>query len=214
MNSAVYTLYSCLFKNKLNRKQDPYFDIGKKSKVMPQSHYLSLFLGEGRGSLQPSSLNHIKCAPLSDLSINPVMHLFWHTQCACGTLQNCPVFCIWTHVFFHFFHKFWTFPVTERHEILHHHFSSWFQAENSLSCSMKSMKFQLPQKKMKFRPYQIICDPGPVNWQNSMQNDTKCHTFKHLHSVTPLKSMKPAPTGKYISRILHYLHQQHLLLRS
>ena len=64
---------------------------------MPQSHYLSLFLGHGRGSLWPSFLNTLKyskCIPLSSLSISSTTHLFQCTQCACGALQNCPLFCI------------------------------------------------------------------------------------------------------------------------
>ena len=61
--------------------------------------------------------------------------------------------------------------------------------------TQKSMKAQnssisSPPKEMKFGTHQIICDPGPVNWQNSMQNDANFYTFQHLHSVIPLKSMK------------------------
>ena len=55
--------------------------------------------------------------------------------------------------------------------------------------NMKSQHFHL-LKETKFRPHRIICNPGPVNWQKSMQNGMNFHTFQHLHSVTPLKSMK------------------------
>ena len=63
---------------------------------------------------------------------------------------------------------------------------------------MKNTKFQHFQfpKETKFGPHQIICDPEPVNWQKSMQNDANFHTFQHLHSVTPLKSIKTSTPRK------------------
>ena len=47
--------------------------------------------------------------------------------CVCDTLQNCP----FLQNYMYILHEFCTFPVTEGNEILHLHFSSQLQAENT-----------------------------------------------------------------------------------
>ena len=185
---------------------------------MLQPHYLSLFLGQGRGSLLPSSLKALKyskCAPLSDLSINPVTHLFQHTQCICGALQNCPLFLHWIHVFSHFFPWILSFSSNRKVQNSAPSFHFATPGREFTQKSTQSTKFQHFQllKEMKFRPHQIIYKQKPVYWQNQCRmmwistHSSTCTQWSYW------KAPKSAPLGKYISRILHHLYQKHLLSR-
>ena len=49
----LYTVFIFMYShNKFKKKSDPYFGIGKKSKVMPQSPAIYLFPWEREGNLQ------------------------------------------------------------------------------------------------------------------------------------------------------------------
>ena len=51
---CVQNVQAMYYKFQKKKNYNPYLATGKKSKVMPQFHYLSPFIGHGRGSLQPS----------------------------------------------------------------------------------------------------------------------------------------------------------------
>ena len=72
-----------------------------------------------------------------------------------------------------FLQEFHTFPVTERHEIWHIHFSSWLQARELHPESMKNPNFWNQQ---------CIWDPNPENPQNQQQNR---QILSRMHSLTP-----------------------------
>ena len=48
----IKTVYSCISTIKFKRKTNPYFGMGKKSKVMPQCPAIYLFPWEREGNLQ------------------------------------------------------------------------------------------------------------------------------------------------------------------
>ena len=139
---------------------------------MPQFHYLSLCLGHGRGSLWPSSLKNFKIPKvcLSDsIPLNPKRH-------TCLDAPSVPVahyeivhyLLHLTHVFSNFSHEFWAFPVTERHKILHHHFSSWLQSRESTQNPWNPWNSSISssRKKQNLDHTHFLHNPDPVIWQN------------------------------------------------
>ena len=123
----VQLCYPYIFFNKFYKKTRPVLQYGYKSKVMPQPHYLSLFLGQGKGSLQPYSLKTLitqKCIHLSSFPLIPQQHTCFDTPSVPVVhYKIIPCFAFEYMYFSHLFCKFHAFPVTKRHKILHHHFS-------------------------------------------------------------------------------------------
>ena len=82
--------------------------------------------------------------------------------------------------------------VTERHKLLHHHFSLQLQSRVSTKKSTKPTKFQhfqLP-KETKFGPHPFHSQPRPSDLAKSMQKDTNFSTFQKMHSMTPSERHK------------------------
>ena len=122
----VLSFYNVFFLIKFTKRNNQCFGKGKTIKSYATIPLSISFPWAREGKPQAYSLKHFntqKCIPLSSLSISQVTHLFQCTQCACGALQSCPLFCIDYTYFPIFFHEFQAFSVTERHKILHHHFS-------------------------------------------------------------------------------------------
>ena len=114
---------------KIKLKQNPSFGLGKKLKsyaTIAPTIYISL--GKGRKTLMPQTLLKtfkILQSVLSDQK--PLQCTSLDLQCVCDTLQNCP----FVQNYMYILREFGTFPVTEGNEILHLHFSSLLQTENS-----------------------------------------------------------------------------------
>ena len=87
----VTILVNCIFFNKKKRKKnDPYFSMGKNTKVMPQYPTIYLFLGKGRESLHLKTLHKTKykCAFCPVLSMKKI-------QTKCGRCTSkLPKICI------------------------------------------------------------------------------------------------------------------------
>ena len=135
----MYKSATCaMYKNTMVQNvQTMYYKFQKKKKKMTCTlvkikSYATIplsisFLGHERGSLWPSSLKTLKyskCTSLIAFHLSLKTHLFRCTKCAYVALQNCPQITAFNTCILQIFHKFQAFPVTERHEILHHHFSS------------------------------------------------------------------------------------------
>ena len=135
----MYILFfHCYCFNKIKKKTDPSFGLGKKLKSYATIAPLSIFsLGKGRETLIPQTLLktfNILQSALSDQK--PLQCTSLDLQCVCDTLQNCP----FLEDYMYIFHEFCTSLVTEGNKILHLHFSSQLQAENS-SKNHKKYKF-------------------------------------------------------------------------
>ena len=102
----VYLFKKKKKKKKKKEKNDPYFGMGKNTKVMPQYHAIYLFSWEREGILMSQNLTKYKCAFCPTLS----MRRFRFRQNVDNARQNCPKYV-------HFAHEFCTFPVTEGNEI-------------------------------------------------------------------------------------------------
>ena len=107
-------------------------------------------------ALSLNTLKYSKCVPYSSLSISPVMHLFQCTQCACGALQNCPLFCI-EYMYFPIFLQISSFSSKRKVQNSTPSFQFITPGRELTQKSMKSMKFQHLQllKETKFGPHLI-----------------------------------------------------------
>ena len=129
-------------------KKDPYFGMGKNTKVMPQNAPLSIFsLGKGREYLRLKPYIKLITSALPDLPP------------ACNDLDKASM----THLkiaqnMYIFSREFYTFPVTEGNEIQH------------------SFQIMTPTRKLtqdtNFGHSKIIHHFGPENPQNPTQKDT------------------------------------------
>ena len=153
-------------KKKKKQKNNPYFGIGKNTKVMPQNAPLSIFsLGKGR--------EYLRLKPYEKLSVQ--VRFLTCSQHALirksvdDAPQNCPKMNI--------LRKFHTFPVTEGNEILH------------------SFQIMTPTRKltqnMNFGHSKIICHFGPENPQIWTQNDTNFRHSKIIRHLGPENPQKP-----------------------
>ena len=125
---TTYCSFQCYF-NKIQKKNRPELCLGKMPKSYATIALLSIFsLGTGRETLMPQTLLKtfkILQSALSDQK--PLQHTSLDLQCVCDTFQNC----LFLQNFMYILHEFHTFLVTEGNEILHLHFSSRLQAENT-----------------------------------------------------------------------------------
>ena len=104
----VTILVNCIFfQKKKEKKNDPYFGMGKNTKVMPQYPAIYLFLGKGRESL------HLKALHKNYVQVH-FLPCPWHKKDSDKTwtmhvkiAQNMYIFSC----------EFRTFPVTEGNEI-------------------------------------------------------------------------------------------------
>ena len=109
-------------KKKQNKtKQNPYFGMGKKLKVMPQLPcYPSFLLRKGGKLLCLNPSKNFKTSQNALSDHKSLQRNCLDPQFVCDTLQNCPSLQNYMYIL----HEFCTFPVTEGNEILHLHFSS------------------------------------------------------------------------------------------
>ena len=163
----------------------------KQSKIKATIPLSISFPWAREGKPQTPSLNTLntqKYIPLSSLSISPMMHLFWHTQNTCGTLQNCPIVCIKC-MYFSIFPWILSFYSNKKAWNAAPSFQFMTPGRELTQKSMKSIKFQHFQllKEMKFGPHQNYSWPRTSDLAKSEQNDTKFQSFQYLHSKTPIR---------------------------
>ena len=172
--SALYTLryvpivnISCNYifiqkkKKKKKKKNDPYFGMGKNTKVMPQYPTIYLFSWEREGILTSQTLHKANTSVLSDL---PPAHndLDKASTMHLKIAQNMYIFSC----------KFCTFRVTEGNEIWHIYFQFMILARK-LTHTTKFECFWM-QKDTNFGNTIIIRHLGPEKCQKS---DPERHEF-------------------------------------
>ena len=129
-------------------------DMGKTIKSYATVPLSISFPWEREGKPLTSSLKTY--IPLSSLSISPATHLFQCTQCTCGTLLNCPLFCI-EYMYFSILSVNLSFSSNRKAGNSAPSFQFITSGRGLTQKSMKSTKFQhfQLQKEMKFGPHQI-----------------------------------------------------------
>ena len=177
-------------KKKKKQKNDPYFGMGKNTKVMPQNALLSIFsLGKGR--------EYLRLKPCEKLSVQVCFltcppHALIRKSVE-DTPQNCPKMNI--------SREFRTFPVTEGNKIWHS-----FQIRTPTRKLTQDMNFghskiirhfrpENPQiqtqNDMNFGHSKIIHHFGPENPQIWTQNDTNLRHSNIIWHLRPENPQKP-----------------------
>ena len=196
--SALYTLQSVpivkvilviLFKKKKQEKNDPYFGMGKNTKVMPQKSLLSIFsLGKGGN---PSIPNFIK-TKLSALSALPssMQNIFnsdtvWMTHTKIHTKIDQKI-----HFFLQILH------LSSNRRV--HNLALYFQCTTPARELTHRTKFEYPERH-KFQRHRVSSLPSARETPEPIQKDKNFGDTMFLHYLEPEKCQKSYPETTQIS---------------